>query len=174
MTFNFEVKVRLNWSESFTVACNCSVLVKDSDSIGIFIVFVLFSLSLFLFFFRPFFKQQRLLHYGAEYYKTSYNKSTWSLKQTPFFRFLIKITNLDLEPNPDFRFLVHISKPTGWSFLCDGSNWRSDQVLHFVQLHQRAPTYIWGRYDRKTDFFSFFSLYLFHITPDKKLLSITI
>ena len=75
----------------------------------------------------------------------------------------IRITNLDLEPNPCFQTFFNISKPYHRIFNCDTSKRRSGQELPFIFFELRAPTCLWGRYDPKTENFTLFYIYLLHI-----------
>ena len=52
----------------------------------------------------------------------------------------IRITNLDLEPNPCFQTFLNISKPYHRIFNCDTSKRRSGQELPFIFFELRAPT----------------------------------
>ena len=52
----------------------------------------------------------------------------------------IQITVLDLEPNPDFRTFLVISKTDHQICKCDTSKRRSGQELPFIFFELRAPT----------------------------------
>ena len=76
---------------------------------------------------------------------------------------LIRITVLDLEPNPDFQTFLIISETYYRIFKCSTSKRRSGQELLFIFFELRAPTCLWGRYDPKTENFTYFYIYLLHI-----------
>ena len=75
----------------------------------------------------------------------------------------IRITILDLEPNPCFQTFLIISKTYHQIFNCNTSQRRSGQELPFIFFEPRAPTCLWGRYDPKTENFTLFYIYLLHI-----------
>ena len=75
----------------------------------------------------------------------------------------IRITILDLEPNPWFQTFLIISKTYYRIFNCSTSKRRSGQELTFIFFELRAPTCLWGRYDPKTENFTLFYIYLLHI-----------
>ena len=52
----------------------------------------------------------------------------------------IRITNLDLEPNPCFQIFLNISKRYHRIFNCNTSKRRSGQELPFIFFELRAPT----------------------------------
>ena len=76
---------------------------------------------------------------------------------------LIRITVLDLEPDPCFQIFLNISETNYRIFNCNMSNRRSGQELPFIFFELRAPTCLWGRYDPKTENFTLFYIYLLHI-----------
>ena len=76
---------------------------------------------------------------------------------------LIRITVLDLEPNPDFQIFLIISKTYHRIFKSSTSKRRSGQELLFIFFELRAATCLWGRYDPKTENFTYFYIYLLHI-----------
>ena len=76
---------------------------------------------------------------------------------------LIRITVLDLEPNPDFQTFLIISETYYRIFKCNTSKRRSGQELLFIFFELRAATCLWGRYDPKTENFTYFYIYLLHI-----------
>ena len=76
---------------------------------------------------------------------------------------LIRITVLDLEPNPDFQTFLIISETYHRIFKCNTSKRRSGQELLFIFFELRAATCLWGRYDPKTENFTYFYIYLLHI-----------
>ena len=78
-------------------------------------------------------------------------------------RLLIRITVLDLEPNPCFQIFLNISYINDRIFNCNLSKRRSGQELPFIFFELRAPTWLWGRYDPKTENFTLFYIYLLHI-----------
>ena len=76
---------------------------------------------------------------------------------------LIRITVLDLEPNPCFQIFLNISEINDRIFNCSISKRSSGQGLPFIFFELRAPTCLWGRYDPKTENFILFYIYLLHI-----------
>ena len=90
---------------------------------------------------------------------------TWTLIRPIAVRVsvLIRITVLDLEPDPCFQIVLNISETNYWIFNCNMSNRRSGQELPFIFFELRAPTCLWGRYDPKTENFTLFYIYLLHI-----------
>ena len=75
----------------------------------------------------------------------------------------IRITILDLEPDPCFQIFLNISETNYRIFNCNMSKRRSGQELPFIFFVLRAPTCLWGRYDPKTENFTLFYKYLLHI-----------
>ena len=75
----------------------------------------------------------------------------------------IRITILDLEPNPCFQTFLIISKTYRRIFNCNTFKHRSGQELSFIFFELRAPTCLWGRYEPKTKNFILFYIYLLHI-----------
>ena len=90
---------------------------------------------------------------------------TWTLIRQCAARVLvlIRITILDLEPNPDFQTFLIISETYHRIFKCNTSKRRSGQELLFIFFELRAATCLWGRYDPKTENFTLFYIYLLHI-----------
>ena len=76
---------------------------------------------------------------------------------------LIRITVLDLEPNPCFQIFLNISEINDRIFNCSISKRSSGQEQPFIFFELRAPTCLWGRYDPKTENFTLFYIYLLHI-----------
>ena len=76
---------------------------------------------------------------------------------------LIRITVLDLEPNPCFQIFLNISETYYRIFNCNISKRRSGQELSFIFFELRAPTCLWERYDPKPENFTLFYIYLLHI-----------
>ena len=76
---------------------------------------------------------------------------------------VIRITVLDLEPNPWIWSFLNISKTTDRIVNCNISNRTSGEELPFVFFQLRAPTCLWGRYGPKPGNFTFFHIYLLHI-----------
>ena len=87
---------------------------------------------------------------------------------------LIRITVLDLEPDPCFQIFLNISKTNYRIFNCNMSNRRSGQELPFILFELRATTCLWGRYDPKTENFTYFYIYLLHIHSFSKTFYILI
>ena len=75
----------------------------------------------------------------------------------------IRITVLDLEPNPCFQIFLNISEINDRIFNCNISKRRSGQELPFIFFELRAVTCLWGRYDPKTENFTLFYIYLLHM-----------
>ena len=76
---------------------------------------------------------------------------------------LIRITVLDLEPNPDFQTFLNISETYHRIFKCNTSKRKSGQGLLFIFFELRATTCLWERYDPKTENFILFHPYLLHV-----------
>ena len=76
---------------------------------------------------------------------------------------LIRITILDLEPNPCFQIFLNISETNDRIFNWNISKRTSGQKLPFILFELRAPTCLWGRYDPKNENFILFYIYLLHI-----------
>ena len=90
---------------------------------------------------------------------------TWTLIRHIAARVLvlIRITVLDLEPDPCFQIFLNISETNYRIFNCNISNRRSSQELPFILFELRAATCLWGRYDPKTENFTLFYICLLHI-----------
>ena len=90
---------------------------------------------------------------------------TWTLIRHIAARVLvlIRITVLDLEPDPCFQIFLNISETNYRIFNWNISNRRSSQELPFIFFELRAATCLWGRYDPKTENFTLFYIYLIHI-----------
>ena len=86
---------------------------------------------------------------------------------------LIRITILDLEPNPCFQIFLNISEINDRIFNCNISKRRSGQELPFIFFELRAPTCLWGRYDPKTENFTIFYIYLLHIHSFSKTIYVS-
>ena len=144
---------RLTWRSNWnllTVACNCSILV-------IILFFSGHAIGIANLRNRTTFSHQTSLIYGPlsdDVHKT--------------ILVSIQITVLDLEPNPDFRTFLVISKTYHQICKCDTSKRRSGQELPFIFFELRAPTCLWGRYDPKTENFTLFYIYLLHISSFSK------
>ena len=129
----------------FDVACNCS-----------FLVIVLF------------FSGQAIGIANLRNRTTFSHQTSHTCRPSPLIVHLIfferiRITILDIEPNPCFQTFLNISKPYHQIFNCDSSKRRSGQELPFIFFELRAPTCLWGRYDPKTENFTLFYPYLLHI-----------
>ena len=98
-------------------------------------------------------------------YTGKHQKRFWTLIRRCAVHILsvIRITVLDLEPNPCFLIFLNISKTTHQIVNCNISNRTSGQELPFVFFELRAPTCLWGHYDPKPKNFTFFHIYLLHI-----------
>ena len=85
---------------------------------------------------------------------------TWTLIRHIAARVLvlIRITVLDLEPDPCFQIFLNISETNYRIINCNISNRRSSQELPFIFFELRAATCLWGRYDPKNrKFYTFFT-----------------
>ena len=80
-----------------------------------------------------FVRAQRLRDYHTHQFQTSHNETTCETILSITFYMLIHIAILDLEPDPDFRILIHIFKTTTQIITCDIPNHRACQVLHFIR-----------------------------------------
>ena len=130
-----------------TVACNCSILV----------------IIIILFFFRT--RDWNRESPKPHHIQPPNSTHTWTLIRHIAARVLvlIRITVLDLEPDLCFQIFLNISENNYRIFNCNMSNRRSGQELPFIFFELRAPTCLWGRYDPKTENFTLFYIYLFHI-----------
>ena len=135
------------WSSNrnlLTVACNCSCL-------------VILPLS------GPPFARKNLRNHNAFSHQTSHTCRPLPLIMHMIFFERIRITILDLKPNPDFQTFLIISKAYHRIFNCNISKRRSGEELPFIFFELRAPACLWGRYDPKTKNFTLFYIYLLHI-----------
>ena len=143
---------------------------KDSDFIGIFYCFSNFGTILIIIIIKRFrFCRNLLLFFEFRYYPYYYyyyysfffrtrdchrkspkphhiqppnSTHTWTLIRHIAARVsvLIRITILDLEPDPCFEIFLYISKTNYRIFNCNMSNRRSGQELPFIFFELRAPT----------------------------------
>ena len=134
-----------------------------SESFIVFRISVLFIIIIILFF-----PDTRLDHRKSpkpHHIQPPNSTHTWTLIRHIAARVsvLIRITVLDLEPDPCFQIFLNISETNYRIFNCNISNRRSGQELPFIFFELRAPTCLWGRYDPKTENFTLFYIYLLHI-----------
>ena len=115
---------------------------KDSEFFGMFYCFFSFGTILFiiLFFSGPPFARKNLRNNNTFNHQTSHTCRPSPLIMHMIFFELIRITILDLEPNPCFQTLLIISKTYHWIFNCNTSKRRSGQELPFIFFELRAPT----------------------------------
>ena len=108
------------------VACNCSPLVKDTDYIGISIVFVDSVLSLLLllllWILDTFFGTYLLRDYRTHGSQILQYETTYPRDGLPVFRLSIQTPVLDLQANPDFHVLIHISRTSSPIVMCNTSS----------------------------------------------------
>ena len=128
-----------------TVACNCSILV------------------IILFFSRQAIGIANLQNRTTFSHQTSHTCRPFPLIVHLIFFERIRITILDLEPNPCFQTFLNISETNHRIFNWNISKRSSGQELPFIFFELRAPTCLWGRYDSKTENFALFYPYLLHI-----------
>ena len=72
-------------------------------------------------------------YYCVHVYQTSHSDGRTSKAGDCHFLVLIQIAILDLEPNPCFYVLIHISKTIYLILNLKNSNNRSCEMLHFIQ-----------------------------------------
>ena len=133
-----------------------------------FIGFLISVLSFFLLFrlFRTALcSRKNLKNRNAFNHQTSHTSRPLTLIVHQIFFERIRITILDLEPNPCFQTFLIISKTYYRIFNCNTSKRRSGQELPFILFELRAPTCLWERYDPKTENFTLF----LHISPPHQL-----
>ena len=141
------------------------LLLKDSEFFGIFYCFSNFGTiliikrfrilrNLLLFFefrYYPFyyyyylfsvppFARENLRNRNAFSHQTSHTCRPSPLIVHLIFFERIRITILDLEPNPCFQIFLNISKPYHQIFNCNTSKRRSGQQLPFIFFELRDPT----------------------------------
>ena len=167
LTFKINVKVKL---EFLTVACNSSILViiikrfRFYRNLLLFFEFRYYPYYYYYYYYSFFFRTRDWNHKSRKPKHIQPPNSTHTL---PLIRHisarvsvLIRITVLDLEPDPCFQIFPNISKTNYRIFNCNISNRRSVQELPFIFFELRAATCLWGRYDPKTENFTFL-----HISP---------
>ena len=147
-------------------------LLKDSEFFGIFYYFSSFGTILFII---PFsespFARKNLRNRNAFSHQTSHTCRPLPLIVHTIFFERIRITILDLKPEPCFQTFLIISKTYHQIFKCNTSKRRSGQELLFIFFELRAATCLWGRYDPKTENFTYFYIYIFsHPLPFKRIL----
>ena len=104
------------------LACNCSPL-----------VIILYS--------GHFFGTYLLRDYRSHGSQILQYETTYPRDGLPVFRLSIQTPVLDLQADPDFHVLIHISRTSDSIVTCDTSMCRSYQVLHFIQLPRKRVTY---------------------------------
>ena len=104
-------------------------IIKDTDYIGIFIVFVDSVLSLLLllllWILDTFFGTYLLRDYRTHGSQILQYETTYPRDGLPVFRLSIQTPVLDLQANPDFHVLIHISRTSCPIDTCDTSTCRS-------------------------------------------------
>ena len=80
---------------------------------------------------------------------------------------LIVITGQELWPYKEFYILIHISKYNHPIYNCNTDIGRSYQTLHFIWLQQKRQTYLWGRYDQKTQIWTVYTSYIIQKAHDQ-------
>ena len=148
-----------------TVACNCSILVKRFRILRNLLLFFEFRYYPFYYYFfseSPF-ARENLKNRNSFSYQTSHTCRPLPLIMHLIFFERIRITILDLEPDPCFQTFLIISKTYHRIFNCNTSKRRSGQELLFIFFELRAATCLWGRYEPKTENFILFYIYLHHI-----------
>jgi hypothetical protein len=123
----------------FTVACNCSILV---------IIILLLDTS---------FAMELLLDYTIQHYQILHTGRTCLEDVQPAFRLSIHVLIKELCPNKGFYVLIHISKTIYPIWTCSTSTCRSTKMLYFPKYRRKRATYIWGRYDPKTEIWPVFA-----------------
>ena len=133
-------------------------LLKDSDYIGIFYCFFSFGTILFII---PSsespFACENLRNRNAFSHQTSHTCRPSPLIVHLIFFEPIQIPILDLDANPCFQIFLNISKTYHRIFNCNISKRRSGQELPFIFFELRAPTCLWGRYDKNPKILHFFT-----------------
>ena len=108
------------------LACNCSplvIIIKDTDYIGIFIVFVRSVLSqLLLICLTTFFGTYLLRDYRTHGSQLLHYETTYPRDGLAVFRLSIQTPVLDLQANPDFHVLIHISRTSSPIVTCNTSS----------------------------------------------------
>ena len=117
------------------------IYLKDSEFFGIFYCFSSFGTILFII---PFsespFARKNLRNRIAFSHESSHTCRPLPLIVHLIFFEQIRITILDLEPNPCFQTFLIISKTYNRIFNCNTSKRRSVQELPFIFFELRAPT----------------------------------
>ena len=164
-----------NWN-LLTVACNCSILVKRFRILRNLLLF--FKFRYYPYYYSFFFRTRDWRRKSPKPHHIQPPNSThiWTLIRHIAVRVsvLIRITVLDLGPNPCFQIFLNISEINDQIFNCNTSKHRSGQELPFIFFELRAPTCLWGRYDPKTENFTLFYTYLLHIHSFSKTFCILI
>ena len=152
-----------------TVACNCSLLVKRFRILRNLLLFFEFRYYPFYYYYYYYFfsaspfARKNLKNRNAFSHQTLHTCRPLPLIVHLIFFERIRITILDLEPNPCFQTFLIISKIYHRIFNCNTSKRRSGQELPFIFFELRASTCLWGRYDPKTENFTLFHIYLLYI-----------
>ena len=119
-------------------------LLKDSEFFGIFYYFSSFGTILFFYYYSFFsespFARENLRNRNAFSHQTSHTCRPSPLIVHLIFFEQIRITILDLEPNPCFQTFLIISKTYHRIFNCNTSKRRPGQELPFIFFELRAPT----------------------------------
>ena len=122
----------------------------------------------------PPFARENLKNRNAFSHQTSHTCRPSPLIVHLIFFEPIRITILDLEPDPCFKIFLNISKTNYRIFNCNMPNRRSGQELPFIFFELRAATCLWGRYDPKTENFTLFYIYLLHIHSYSKTIYVSL
>ena len=142
-------------------------LLKDSELLRNLYCFFSFGIILFILFF--FYRTGLCPQQISETATPSVTKLHTTCSAPDIFE-PIRITILDLEPNPCFHIFLNISETNDRIFNCNISNRRSSQVLPSIFFELKALTCLWGRYDPKPENFTLFGIYLLHIHSLSKTL----
>ena len=143
----------------------CQIFKRFRITLESFIVFFSFGTILILFISIPPFALMNLQNRNIFSHQTSHTCGPLPIVVHLIFFEPIRITILDLEPNPDFKILFNISEMNDRIFNCNISNHRSGDVLPFIFFELRAPTCLSGRYDPTTGNFTHFTYISSTSTP---------
>ena len=155
-------------SLTVTSDCSCLVIIKRFRFYRNLLLFFEFRYYPYYYYYYSFFFRTRDCHRKSpkpHHIQPPNSTHIWTLTRHIAVRVsvLIRITVLDLEPNPCFQIFLNISEISDRIFNCNISMHRSGQELPFIFFELRALTCLWGRYDPKTENFTLFYIYLLHI-----------
>ena len=139
------VSIEVNY---LTVTSDCSCLVKRFRILRNLLLFFEFRYYPFYYYYYYYysvfsespFARKNLRNCNAFSHQTSHTCGPLPLIVHTIVFGRIRITVLDLEPNPCFQTFLNISKPYHRIFNCDTSKRRSGQELPFTFFELRAPT----------------------------------